>query len=94
MIILKEYIPQQNTSNIRSQVNYKPYDIVQRLNKEKLKVLLQISGCKPSHSFQLSERIFEHIFSKLRGIINHEKKKAIKKNKLNKNPISSNSKQL
>lgn len=43
--------------------------IVQRLNKEKLKVLLQISGCKGSHSFQLSERIFDHIFSKLIGIV-------------------------
>lgn len=29
--------------------------------------MLQISGCKPSHSYKLCERIFEMIFSKLAG---------------------------
>lgn len=46
--------------------------IVRKINKEKLKIILQISGCKTSHSYSLCENIFEVIFSKLMGIQNKE----------------------
>ncbi|CAD8112601.1 unnamed protein product [Paramecium primaurelia] len=48
-----------------SQSNDKQKQQIRKINKEKLKIILQISGCKAAHSYSLCEKIFEMIFSKL-----------------------------
>ncbi|CAD8102262.1 unnamed protein product [Paramecium sonneborni] len=46
---------------------------IRKINKEKLKIILQISGCKASHSYHLCEKIFVQILSTFSDNIEKQK---------------------